>query len=508
MNQPRLQTNRDEVQKTIARASEKLYTVAKTAYGPRSGNVILGFQHGAPMLSHDGITNIKLVQGDDPYEDDIIEAIKQVSEKNNQKAGDGTTAVTILTHHLLMAAQKMEGKGINPRDIVSYLKEAERKALHYIDIVKLPIDSNDDTKKVATISAGDAELGALIADVMNEVGNDGGVVIEAYEGLGVHPEVVDGFYFSRGYKDTDLINDPSNNQSDHRDVPILISSQKFATEVDIAPVLQKVVDAGIKELIIIADTADGALKTLKMTKSKGILMGVPIDPPFVSGGRSLFLDDIAIMVGAKVYDGVDFEPDVHLGFAKEVLITNYSTTVIGGDSDKKIVKKRIEELRKQVKEADHPQSIQFAKDRLARLSGKMAIIKVGGALEFEREELKLRIQDAVCAVQSAMKEGIVPGGGATLARVNGTQFDDAFKQPFRQLMENAGLNPGDYLGLLKTSGTWDGFNLVNMTDEPVNLLENGVIDAALVQKEVVRNSISIVSGLITAGAHVRHGNKE
>lgn len=504
---PLVETDRDKVQEHAKNASEEIYKVAKASYGPKAGNAILGFKHGAPLLSRDGVTNIKQVRLQDPYEDDIVQAIRQTSEKNNQKVGDGTTAVVILAHHLLMAAQRMEGKGIHHMEISRKLKEAEKIALEYIDSIKIPVKDDVFLEKIASISAGDPELGAMIADIMKEVGKDGGVMIEQYEGLGVHNELIDGFYFHKGYKDADLINDSATNQSNHYDVPILISNKTFNTEVDIAPVLNEIAKNGIKELIIIGEVNGVALETLKMTRAKAIMLVTPVDPPYVVGGRSLFLDDIALMTGGQIYNGIDFNIEM-LGQAKEVLITEHATTILEGDGEKKDIKARIESLKEQLAEAEHPQSIQFIKDRLGRLTNKMAIIRVGGAIEFERDEVKLRVQDAVCAVQSAMKDGILPGGGVTLAKVEGTEFDDAFKQPFKQLVDNAGLNPELYIGRLENSLAWEGFNLNNPSDKPVDMLEEGVIDPSLVISEVVTNAVSLVSKLITASSAVTHVEKE
>lgn len=499
-------TDRDIVQEKIKSASTTLYNVAKAAYGPGSGNVILGFRHGPPMLSRDGVTNIKMVRSEDIHEDDIIQSIKEASEKNNKKVGDGTTAVTILSHHLIQAAQKLEGKGFNPMEIAKKLHAAEKTALDYIESITKPADEY--LTKVATISANDENLGQMIADIVSEVGKDGGVIIEQYEGLGVHNELIDGFYFAKGYKDTSLINDMQLNQSVHIEVPILISSKVFSTEADIRPVLESCVNNGIKELVIIGEVKDEALEVLKYGKSKGQFHVVPVDPPFSSGSTTLFLDDCSIMTGGKTYDGIDFSLENHLGFAKEVIITESATSILGGDSDKKEVKARIASLHEQLKESDAPLSVQFIKERLARLTGKMAIIKVGGALELEREETKLRVQDAVCSVQSAMKEGIVPGGGTTLARIEGTYFDEAFKEPFKLLVSNVGLNPETYLSRLDESEVWQGFNLKDITDKPIDLLEAGVVDASLVIKEIVRNAISVAASLITAGVILSYKDKD
>lgn len=510
MNQtPIIEVDRDKLQAKIAKASETLYGVAKAAYGPAAGNVMLGFKHGAPMLSRDGVTNLSQVRLEDPTEDDIIQAIRQVSEKNNKKVGDGTTAVVILAHHLLMAAQRLEGKGFNPMEIAAKLKAAEKVALDYIEKIMISLGSDSDAmlQHIATISAGNPELGLMIADIMKEVGKDGGVVIEQYEGLGVQNEVIDGFYFAKGYKDTDLIQDPATNQSNHTDVPILISNKNFDNEVDIGPVLGAIEQAGFRELVIIGEVNNSALQTLKLVRAKGIMAVTPIDPPYVVGGRSLFLDDLAVMTGALVYNGENFDVTM-LGHAKEVLVTEWATSVLGGDADPEVVQERIHSLQEQVKELDHPQSIQFAKDRLARLTGKMAIIRVGGAIEFERDETKLRVQDAVCAVQSSMKEGVVPGGGVTLAKITGTEFDAAFKEPFRQLVINAGLNPDAYLAKLEGSNEWEGFNLRNLTEQPIDLMKEGVLDPSLVAKEIVRNAISVAAGLITASASISQKEKQ
>lgn len=500
-------TDREVLQNKIQRASAQVYAVAKAGYGPKAGNVIIGFKTGSPLLSRDGITNIKRIKLADPIEDDIAKVIVEGSEKNNQKVGDGTTGVPILQHHLLQAARKLESKGVNPMEVSERLRQAEKKVLEYIDSVKKKT-TEEDLVKVATVSAGDPELGNMIADVLQEVGVDGGVMIEQYEGLGVHNEIVDGFYFPRGYKDTALINDQSSNQSLHKDVAILVSNKVFNTEIDIAPVLNGIASAGYKELIIVGEVNNAALETLLMTRAKGLLLAVPIDPPYTVGGRTLFLDDIALKTGATVYDGVNFSVENHLGFASEVLVTEHSTTILEGDSEKELVKERIKSLREQLKEEEHPQSIQFIKERLARLTGKMAIIRVGGAIEFEREETKLRVQDAVCAVQSAMRDSILPGGGTVLARVSGTEFDEAFKQPFKVLFENAGLNAESYLARLEGSEVWQGFNLRNITEKPVDMYEEGVIEPSLVISEIVTNATALVRGLITASAALPDPDKE
>jgi chaperonin GroEL len=507
MHIPLIITDRDKVQEKIKSASTILYDVARAAYGPGSGNIILGFRHGPPMLSRDGVTNIKMVRSIDPFEDDIIQSIREASEKNNQKVGDGTTAVTILSYHLIAAAQKLEGRGFKPMEIAAKLHAAEKVAIEYVDSV-LKESTDEDLNKVATISANDTELGHMIADVVREVGKDGGVIVEQYEGLGIHNEMIDGFYFEKGFKDSELVNDIANNQSLHNDVPILITSKTLATEVDISPVLESIVNSGIKEFVIVGEVRDAALDILKYAKKQGRFHAVPIDPLLTTGSVGLFLDDMAVMTGGQVYTGIDFTPEEYLGFAKEVIIAEGSTSILAGDADKKEVKERIKILHEQLKENDNPQVTYFLKKRIARLTAKMAIIKVGGALELEREETKLRVNDAVCSVQSAMKEGIVPGGGTTLARVKGTDFDDAFKEPFKLLVTNVGLNSEAHIGMLEDTEVWQGWDLKNVTKKPIDLYKAGVVDASLVIKEIVRNAVSVAASLITAGVILSYEEKE
>lgn len=506
-NIPVVITDRELVQSKVKSASTTLYDVARTAYGPGAGNVIIGFRHGPPLLSRDGVTNIKMVRSEDIHEDDIIKSILAASEKNNHKVGDGTTAVTILTHNLILESQRLEGKGMHPMEIANKLHQAEQIALAYIESITVPIKKTH-LARVATISANDENLGQLVADVMEKVGKDGGVIVDQYQGLGVHSEIVDGFYFAKGYKDTELINDMQMNQSTHTDVPILISSKILSTELDIKPLLESLSANKIKEVVMVGEVRGEALEILKYAKKSGQLHIVPVDPILSSGATTLFLDDCAVMTGAKVYNGAEFDPETYLGFAKEAIVSEGATSILGGDSDTKEVKARIKSLREQLKESDSPASVYFIKERLARLTGKMGIIKVGGALELEREEKKLRVQDAVCAVQSAMKEGIVPGGGTTLARVKGTDFDDAFKEPFKLLIANMGLNPEAYLARLEESEVWYGYNLKAITTQPIHLLEAGVIDASLVIKEVVRNAVSVAAGLITGGVLISFKEKD
>lgn len=506
MSQTSVVTYEAEAQEKIKLGIEQVYQVAKAAYGPKAGNVGIEMGYGEPLISRDGVTNLERVFPEDPIERMAARIIVQASRQNNQKAGDGTTVVTILAYHLYLVARMMISGGHNRMEVAKRLEEAAVKAIEYIDSIKKPV-TEDLLKAVAIISAGDPAIGEMIADVINEVGADGGISVEDFPGLGIHSDIVDGFYFQKGFANPNLINDYSNLQAYYENAYIFITEHSIRTANEIATILKKVTDDGIKELVIIGELGDEAIATLVLNKiralkGEGGIATTVVEPPVFGGNRSLFLEDLAILTDGKVYQGdaKGFSKDM-LGMAKTVRINEFSTTIIGADGDASKVKERIKQLKKQQKEALHPSSQQAIKDRLAKLTGKIAIIRVGGATEIEQKEVKLRVEDSVCAVQAAIRDGIVPGGGVTMARISGTDFDSAFREPFKQLAHNAGLNAEGLLAKLLEADTWDGYNLrKDDVTTPTNLLDEGVIDPALVMKEAIRNAVSVVSKLITMSA--------
>lgn len=502
MKQIRTYSFDDDAQTKIASAFEKVYRIAKVAYGPKAGNVLLGSiqQFGTPLISRDGVTNIKFMYDDDDQVDQIIQAIKEVSKQSNKKAGDGTTAAAILGYHLYEEGRKLVSGGHNKMEVSYAIEKAAQEALKYVDEIKRPV-TPELLGAIARISANDEAIGSMVADVVNEVTMDGGIIVEDFSGIGVHNEIIDGFYFQKGFTDVRLINNVNLLQADYENIAILLTDKRLSTEVDIAPIIKKLVDAQIKDLVIIGEVTDNALITLLLCKGKGVINTTVVDPQLYSGNRTLFLEDIAILTDGKVYNGdKDFDKS-WLGMAEKIVITESSTVIIGADGDKKNVEDRIKQLKEQLKESTSPGTVSAIKDRLSKLTGKVGIIRVGAATAPEQKEIKLRVEDAVCAVQAAMRDGVVPGGGVTLAHVKGTEFDKAFKQPFRQLMENAGLNPDEHIAKLNDN-PWLGFNLKKLTNEPIDLLESGVIDPALVIKEVLRNASSIAAILTTVGAIV------
>lgn len=501
---PRKIIFREDTQATIRSATRKLYEVAKAGYGAAAGNVLIQKPMGAPLLSRDGVTNIKDIYLADQAEDAVAQVVKQTSQKSNEVVGDGTTAVVILAYHLLAEAQKRVGAGINPMVVSRQLEAAANVALEYVDSVSKEV-TDDMLTKVATISAGDEAIGAMIADSIQAVGVDGGVIVEEVDALGIFNEIVDGFYFKKGFKDIRLINNYSRMTSEYRQVPILIAERRLTTIEDIAPVIDAVLENNIHQLVIIGDVEDDALQTLIVNKVKNGLDVTVVEPPVVGGERSLFLEDLAILTGGvPLQEGFTMKEFdiVNLGMAEHVVVKPYATTVVGADGDPEKIAVRIHEISKQLEGTRNDGDMRAMKNRLAALRGKVAILRVGGALDVERAEVKLRVDDAVCAVQAALRGGVVPGGATTLARITGTEFDEAFKKPFIDLVENTGANPSELLYKTLASELGMGFDLRDITKEPVNLKEAGIIDPTLVIREVIINATSLVARLITASAAI------
>lgn len=502
----------EELLSRITSGVEKIYQVAEAAYGPKAGNVIIEMPYGDPLVSRDGVTNVEKVFLSDPVENQAAAIIKQASKKSNKKVGDGTTAVVILAYHLYKEARKLIGAGHNQMEVAKQLRETARDAIEQIDLLKKPVD-NKLLRYVANISAGDEAIGEMIADVIQEVGVDGGVTLEDFPGVGIYNEIVDGFYFRKGFTNINLTTDPTNLESKHDKVNILITEKKLTTSTDIAPILEKVVQAGTKELVIVGDVGEEALNVLFLNRLKGIITTTVVDAPVFDSMRSLFLEDLAIITDGRVLlpgsNASDFELE-WLGMAGKVIVNEYSTTILEGDGNERQVRDRITELRNQFQEAESEVTIEALKNRLSRLTGKIAIVRVGGATEAEQGEVKLRVQDAICATQAAIKDGIVPGGGVALVRIKPTAFTEAFQAPFKTLMSNAGYNSEKALAEALNASEWKGFNLrvEDFDYKPVDLLKAGVVDPASVIKEVIQNAASVVSQLITLKSSIYYEDRD
>lgn len=489
----------DELDRLTLDGVETAYQVARTAYGPKSGNVSIEGSYGAPQYSHDGVLNLSSLHVEEPVANMAIDTIVQASKTTNVKAGDGTTAAVILAYHLYIEARRLvvahtENRMAVARDLHRISEEVTR----YIDSIKKPA-TDKLLHDVATISASDEGLGELLADTVKEVGEYGGLVIENFAGAGVYNDIVDGFYFRKGFTDANLINDPSNLESRFDNVAILVTEKVIQTIPEAATIVEVVAEKGLKELVIIGTVKEEAIYTFIKNRLDGIMTVSVVDGPVFGSMRTLFFDDLATYCGAKVLTPgsniEDFEFDM-LGEGK-VVMNEYSTTIFNADGDKEVLDARVKQLEEELSQAESSVTQEAIRERLGRLKGKVALVKVGGATEAEQKEVKERVRDAICAIQAAMKDGVVPGGGTTLvhAKIKG-DFSEVFKKPFEVLMHSAGHNSERALWKVQAAKLWYGYDLRKDKLKLVNLLDSGVVDPALVIKEVVKNATSVAAELI------------
>lgn len=493
----------NEAYQKITNGVEVVLKTARAAYGPLSGNAMLeqNWPVGRPKFSHDGVTNLKKIALKDRAENTAVKAVVEASEKNNASVGDGTTAAAILACHFYLEARKLVAAGHNRMQIARKIEETAQVAVEYIDTVKKEL-ADDDLLHVAKVSCGDDDIAQLLTDTVKEVGTTGGMSVEEHAGLGVYAGVIDGFYMRKGYTDVRLVKDGGTLSSDFSSVPVLLLEKTITDAKEMASIINKVKGAGHDELLILGEVMFDALEFLVRQRSANIIVPTLAAIPATSGMKSIVLDDLAALTGGRVYGAGEnansFTLD-YLGAAERAVVDELSTTIMGGAGDEKEIERRATELEKQLEAEHHPVTVNALKDRIARLKGKVGIVKVGAPTDIDREELRLRVDDAVCALQAAKREGVVPGGGTTLARVTGTQFDEVLRQPFRELMHNAGENAELKLGKLLEKKVGFGYDIMNPTDEPVDLWKAGILDPALVIKEVVRNAASVSKELIRSG---------
>lgn len=477
-----------------------MYQVAKAAYGPRAGTVMYenNWPIGGSKVSRDGVTNLRKVTVKDRAVNMVAKAVLQASERNNAVVGDGTTAATILTYHLYITARKLVGSGYNPMDVSRMIDETSKKAIEYIDEIKTPFDEKD-LLAVASVSSGDDEIAKLIYNTVIEVGSTGGITVEEHGGLGVYAETIEGFYLRKGFSDVRLVKDGGNLSSDFENVPIFLCDKILSDPREMATIIARIKQAGHKELLILGEVIHDANELLVKERNGKSLIATVANIPATAGMKSIVLDDLAVMTGGRVYSQGESAGDFdvsYLGAAGRAIVEETSTTVIDGAGEPEEIKQRLDDLEKQLTTETHPVTTQAIKMRISMLKGKIGIVKVGAPTDLEREELRLRIDDAVCALQSARKDGTVPGGGTTMARIKGTPFDEVLQKPFIELMSNAGEKAEYKLGKVLDAPLGYGYDLKNMTDEPIDLRKAGILDPTLVIKEVIRNACSIAGVLI------------
>ncbi len=523
----------DDARRRVLAGAEILYNAVKTTMGPKGRNVVIDKSYGAPTVTHDGVTVAKGVEIEDKDDETLgykvgAELIKQAASKMNDVAGDGTTTVTVLTYHILNEANKLIAAGHNPMLLRKGLEAASHDVIAQLGKMSEDIKSKKSrVAEVATISAGDAEIGNLIADVIDQVGKDGVVTVEEGQGLDLEKEVVEGFTFDRGFVSPYMVTDTTRMEAIAEKPAIVITDKKISSIQEFLPLLEKLAQAGKKDLVLIAEDVDGeALGTLVLNKLKGVFNTIAVKAPAFGERRSEILEDIAVLTGGQVITdgrGMDFENvdmDV-IGSARKVLVTKDETTIIEGAGSAANLKARIAQISAQAKTAASDYDRDNLDQRRAALSGKVAVIKVGGATETEIEEKKFRVDDAVAAVKAALEEGIVSGGGVTLVnvaskvKVDGNDSVAAGKQllvnalekPFRILMENAGLNADEWLPQVKNGKAGQGVD-VNDPKALVDMKAAGVVDPVRVTREAIQNSVSIAGTGMTMGALVAEVPKE
>jgi len=518
----------DDARKRVLGGAQILYNAVKTTMGPKGRNVVISKSYGAPTVTHDGVTVAKGVEIADVDDETLgykvgAELIKQAASKMNDVAGDGTTTVTVLTYHILNEANKLIAAGHNPMLLRKGLEAAAQDVLSKLEGMREDIGGKKGRiAEVATISAGDKEIGDLIAEVMDKVGRDGVVTVEEGQSLNLESEVVEGFTFDRGFVSAYMVTDTARMEAVYTKPAVLVTDQKISSIQEFLPILEKLAQAGKKDLVIIAEDVEGeALGTLILNRLKSVFNTVAIKAPAFGEQRKEILDDIAVLTGATVISeerGTTFENAElsMIGSARKVIVGKDSTTIIEGAGTPAEINARLKQIDAQAAATKESYQKEQLSKRRAALSGKVAVIKVGGATETEIEEKKFRVDDAVAAVKAALAEGIVPGGGVTLialaAAIQASDDDaaivagkmilkNALEQPFRILLVNAGLNPDEWLPQIRAGKLGYGIDLTNPT-KLVDLKLAGVVDPARVTKEALLNAVSIAGTSITMGALV------
>lgn len=518
----------DDARARVLGGAEALYNAVKVTYGPKGGNVVVSKSYGAPTVTHDGVTvadSVDLPENDDETLGYKVgaELIKQAANKLNKVAGDGTTTVTVLTYNILKEANRLIAAGHNPQELRKGIEEAGREVVAELEKLTEPIEGKPSrVAEVATISAGSQEIGDLIAEVIAKIGKDGVVTVEAGQALEMESEVVEGFSIDRGFTSALFVTDVNRQEAVFEKPAVVVTDKKLSSIQDVAPILEKLAQAGKKDLVLIAEEVEGeALSIMVLNKLKGVFNSVAIKAPSFGERRKEVFEDIAVLTGATVvseergmtFDNTGMEV---VGSARKVIVGKDESTIIEGAGSKDAVEARIAQITMQAENATSSYDREQYEQRAAALSGKVAVIKVGGASETEIDEKKFRVDDAVAATKAALAEGIVAGGGVTLVNLAGSIAADgtdsrsagkvilknALKQPFVQITTNAGLNSQALLAQVEDAKPGQGVNVMKPEAGLVDVKKAGVIDPARVTKEAIQNAVSIAATAATMGALV------
>ena len=511
----------EEARAAMKRGVDKLANAVKVTLGPKGRNVVLERGFGAPTVTKDGVTVAKEIELEDKFENLGAELVKEVASKTNDVAGDGTTTATVLAQAMIAEGLRNVTAGTNPQALRRGIEkgvEAVVKAIQ--DKIATPT-KGDEIEKVAAISANDAEIGKMIAEAMKRVGENGVITVEESQSFGINVEVVEGMQFDKGYASHYMVTNPERMEAEYQDAHVLITDKKISSVQDILPIMEKVAQTGRKELVIIAEDVDGeALPTLVLNKLRGTFSTLAIKSPGFGDRRKAMLEDIAILTGGRVITeelGLKLETTElsDLGRANKIVTTKENTTVIGGHGAKQALEERVSTLRTQLKQTDSDFEKEKIQERIAKLSGGVAVIKVGAATETEMKEKKHRIEDAVAATKAAVEEGIVPGGGVALiralealeqVRLEGDErvgldiLRRALEEPLRMIADNAGKEGAIVVERIKNEKGNVGYNA--QTDVYEDMVKAGVIDTAKVTRSALQNAASIAIMIITTEAAV------
>ncbi|MCG3210792.1 MAG: 60 kDa chaperonin [Anaerolineae bacterium] len=513
----------EDARRRLKAGVDILADAVKTTLGPKGRNVALDKKWGAPTVTHDGVTVAKEIELEDPFENMGAQLLKEAATKTNDIAGDGTTTATVLAQAIVNEGLKNVAAGANPMLLKRGIEKASAAVTQAIRDMAIEVKGKDDIAHVASISAADDEIGNLIADVMDKVGKDGVITVEESKGLAFETDYVDGMQFDRGYISPYFINDSEAMEATITDPFILIYDKKISSAQDMLPILEKVVQVGKRDLVIIAEDVDGeALATLVLNKLRGTFNVLAIKAPGFGDRRKAMLQDIAVLTGGQVITeemGRKLESATlnDLGRADKVSSTKDDTTVVGGAGSDDAIQGRINQIKAEIDASTSDYDREKLQERLAKLAGGVAVIGVGAATEVELKEKKHRVEDALSATRAAVEEGVVPGGGVALINalnaIKGLSDSNpdintgiaivrrALEEPMRQLARNAGREGAIIIEEVRRrnqNGTRVGYNV--LSDEYVDMVEAGIIDPAKVTRSAVENAASIASMILTTEA--------
>lgn len=505
----------EDARRALGKGVDALANAVKVTLGPKGRNVVLDKKFGAPTITNDGVTIARDIELEDPFENMGAQLVKEVATKTNDVAGDGTTTATILAQAMIQEGMRNVAAGANPMILKRGIEKAVAKLVEEIKKRSISVSDKASIAQVASISAGDEEVGGLIADAMEKVGKDGVITVEESKTMGTQLSVVEGMQFDRGYISPYMVTDPDKMEAVMAEPYILVTDRKIASIQEMLPVLEKVVQAG-KELLIIAEDVEGeALATLVVNKLRGTFKAVAVKAPGFGDRRKAMLQDIAILTGATVIsedvgrklDSITMED---LGTARQVRVTKDETTIVEGHGDQAAIKDRVAQIKAQIADTTSDFDKEKLQERLAKMSGGVAVIEVGAATEVELKDKKYRLEDALNATRAAVEEGIVAGGGTTLIDILPSldEFNEegdvqtginlvkrAIEAPLRQIAENAGLEGSVIVAKVKAAEDGVGFNALK--EEYTDMVKAGIVDPAKVTRSALQNAASIAALVLT-----------